>query len=248
MRWGRLSAEDHRGARIPVALGLLVAAAAGAGLPLVSATTPIAAAGWLAAGGSLLVFAAGVVDDLNPGGPRGLRAHLRALASFEVTTGILKLFVVASASLVVVVAQPERSFIVRVAGVATIAASANLWNGLDVAPGRALKAFLPTGLALVAAGVPLGLLPTAPGVLAGAVFAFPLDLRERAMLGDGGANLVGFTAGLGLYVVLPDWGVLLAAVITVALNVVADTVTLSRLIEGTPPLAWLDRLGRLRAS
>jgi hypothetical protein len=38
-----------------------------------------------------------------------------------------------------------------------------------------------------------------------------------------------------------------AAVCAVALNVLAETVSLSRLIEGVAPLRWLDRLGRMRA-
>jgi len=75
----------------------------------------------------------------------------------------------------------------------------------------------------------------------------PLDLRERGMLGDAGSNPLGFAAGLGLFAVLPDAYVVVAAVCAVALNVLAETVSLSRLIEGVAPLRWLDRLGRMRA-
>ena len=67
------------------------------------------------------------------------------------------------------------------------------------------------------------------------------------MLGDGGANLLGFTIGLGLYVVLADGAVVLAAAIAVVINAVAETVTLSRVIEAIPPLRWFDALGRLPA-
>ena len=49
----------------------------------------------------------------------------------------------------------------------------------------------------------------------------------------------------GLYTVLPGWGVAVGAVATVVLNVVAETVTLSRVIEVLPPLRWFDRLGQL---
>ena len=65
------------------------------------------------------------------------------------------------------------------------------------------------------------------------------------MLGDGGANLLGFTIGLGLYLVLPDWGVVVGAAAAVAINAVAETVTLSRVIDAVPPLRWFDGLGRL---
>jgi hypothetical protein len=39
----------------------------------------------------------------------------------------------------------------------------------------------------------------------------PFDLRESAMLGDGGANLLGFAAGIALYGALPDPWVAVAA-------------------------------------
>jgi hypothetical protein len=67
------------------------------------------------------------------------------------------------------------------------------------------------------------------------------------MLGDGGANLLGFTIGLGLYLVLGDAWVVVAAAIAVAINAVAETATLSRVIDAVPPLRWFDALGRLPA-
>ena len=75
-------------------------------------------------------------------------------------------------------------------------------------------------------GVDLALLPTLPGVVLGSAAGLWFDLHERAMLGDGGANLLGFTIGLGLYLVLPDPGVVVAAAVAVAINAIAETATL----------------------
>jgi hypothetical protein len=124
-------------------------------------------------------------------------------------------------------------------------ASANAWNGLDVRPGRAIKFALLAMLGLVS--VDLASLPTLPGVADASVLALWPDLRERAMLGDGGANLLGFTIGLGLYLVLADAWVVVAAAIAVVINAVAETATLSRVIDAVPPLRWFDALGRLPA-
>jgi hypothetical protein len=213
---------------------------------LVSASVlEIGAAGWGALGGCLLVFAAGLVDDLARSGPRGLRAHLRSLASGRVTTGIVKLVVIAGSAAVVVALQPDRPGYAAVCGVVLLAASANVWNGLDVVPGRSLKAFLPPAVAFLAWGEVTNA-PLLPGLLVGAVVVLPFDLRELAMLGDGGANLLGFCAGLALYDVLPDPWVAVAAVSAVALNVVADTISFSRLIERSGALRWVDALGRRR--
>lgn len=252
--WNGLRAGNYRGQQLPAILGL-VAVAPGAivglfaGLAFVSVQgRSLDAAAWISLGGSLLVFAVGLMDDLIGSGPRGLRAHLRSLASGQVTTGIVKMVVIAGSSVVVVAGQPVHPGVTRLAGVVLLAGCANLWNGLDVRPGRAIKYFVLVAGAVLVAGVPVRLAPSVPGVLLGAILALPADLRERAMLGDGGSNLLGFTAGLGLYVVLPSPWVWVAAAVAVTLNVLADTVTLSRLIDTVGPLRWFDRLGRVSAS
>jgi UDP-GlcNAc:undecaprenyl-phosphate/decaprenyl-phosphate GlcNAc-1-phosphate transferase len=243
MSWQRLVAQNHRGVEVPRVLGIALAGLAALSTVLFATVRELGSAGWSSLGGLLLVFAAGLVDDLAPEGPRGLRNHLRALASGRVTTGILKLVVITGSAVVVVALQPEDPSFAAIAGVILLAASANVWNGLDVAPGRALKAFLLPAAAFAAWGVASNA-PAILGLLAGACLVLPLDLRERAMLGDAGANLLGFAAGLALYDVLPDPWVPVGAVTAVALNVVADTVSFSRVIDRAPPLRWLDRLGR----
>lgn len=244
MRWGRLVAENHRGRPVPRILwALLDASAVGATLLAeLAGEAPVAAWGALAA--LLLVSAAGLLDDLAPPGPRGLRGHLRSLLAGRMTTGALKAVVAVGAAVVVLALEPPRSSWVRVAGVALLAGCANLWNGLDVRPGRALKAFLPIGVWFAIAGRAASF-PAGLGMLAGAALALMPDLRERAMLGDAGSNPLGFAAGLCLYLGLPDAGVALAAAVAVGLNLLAETVTLSRAIEAVPVLRALDRLGRL---
>jgi hypothetical protein len=50
--------------------------------------------------------------------------------------------------------------------------------------------------------------------------------------------------GMAVYDALPDAWVAVAAGVAVVLNVVAETVSFSRVIERTPPLRWFDGLGR----
>jgi hypothetical protein len=248
MTFERLAVANHRGVIVPRTLGIWLAAAAAVSSGAVAALGgpgSVTRAGWGALVATLLVFAAGVVDDIVPDGPRGIRQHLGALASGHVSTGIIKVLVIVASAVVAVALQPDRPGWIRVVGVVLVAASANVWNGLDVRPGRALKFGLLSMLGLVS--VDLALLPTLPGVAVASVVALWPDLRERAMLGDGGANLLGFTIGLGLYVVLPDPGAVVAAAMAVVINAVAETVTLSRVIADVPPLRWFDALGRLPA-
>ena len=243
MRWGRFATTNHRGVRVPMVLGIALALCATASTVVYAAVRDARAAAWGSLAGMLLVFAAGLVDDLAPIGPRGLRNHLRELGSGRMTTGILKLIVTLGASVFAVALQPERTAYARVAAVVLVAASANVWNGLDVRPGRALKSFAFACVPFAIWG-DLAHVPAMAGLAAGAIVALPFDLTERAMLGDGGANLLGFAVGLAIADVLADPWVPVAAVAAVGLNVLADTVSFSRVIDATPPLRWVDGLGR----
>jgi hypothetical protein len=121
----------------------------------------------------------------------------------------------------------------------------NLFNLLDLRPGRVEKAFaaLLAGLCLGAwTAAPLEILGLFIGpVLVGAAFT----LRERAMLGDTGSNLVGALAGVSLVVVLDDTGRLIALAVVLALTIYGEFRSISKTIDSIPPLRWLDSLGRV---
>jgi UDP-N-acetylmuramyl pentapeptide phosphotransferase/UDP-N-acetylglucosamine-1-phosphate transferase len=129
-------------------------------------------------------------------------------------------------------------------GIPAAAGATNALNLLDVVPGRALKAFLPLAALLIfAAWHSDGAILLAAG-LGAALALLPLDLGEHGMLGDAGANLLGYMVGVGLLASLPLWGLGVALVVVLAVHAAAETVTLSRLIRAAPPLRWLDDLGR----
>jgi hypothetical protein len=70
------------------------------------------------------------------------------------------------------------------------------------------------------------------------------DLRERLMLGDTGANVLGAVIGLG--VVLETSRAVRTVVLIglVVLNLASERVSFSRVIAATPGLRQLDDLGR----
>lgn len=241
--WGRLVIENHRGKPVPRTLGILLVAGATLSTAVVAAITRLSPGGLVAAASVILIFAVGILDDLAPGGPRGLRAHLRALAEGHVTTGVLKAVVVTGCA-VITVASRDPGVVPGLAGVILLSGSANLGNALDVRPGRALKVYAPI---LVAGAVlaPIASFPALPGVAICSLLALRLDLAERAMLGDGGANLLGFAGGLVLLLTLPDGPVLAGALVVLGLNILAETVGLSTLIGRSRLLDSVDRLGRI---
>jgi UDP-GlcNAc:undecaprenyl-phosphate/decaprenyl-phosphate GlcNAc-1-phosphate transferase len=187
----------------------------------------------------------GLIDDLlGTEADRGFRGHLGALASGRLTTGAMKLFGGGVVAIVLTAAPGEVSGRRLLADAALVALAANLGNLLDRAPGRTLKVglllYVPIALAAGTSPVGLALAPVV-GAAAGLV---PADLGERLMLGDTGANLLG--AVLGLAVVLETsrpvrTGVL---VVLVILNLAAERVSFSTVIDRTPVLRHLDRWGR----
>ena len=83
------------------------------------------------------------------------------------------------------------------------------------------------------------------GLFAGpALVAGVYDLRERAMLGDTGSNLVGALAGLWLVLTLSATGQLIALALLLAITVYGELRSISALVERTPGLRELDSWGR----
>ncbi len=255
--WSRVAgrfptATNHRGRRVGVWLGVLLTAAVGSVLLAMDTAARIATGGlapwrrhlaWIVLG-AFVVCAAGLYDDSRPTQARGVVRQIAALGRGQVTPGLVKLVVIVAVSAVecwILGARGARF----VLGTLVVAGSANVFNLLDVRPGRCLKFFL-------VAAVPIALITTvreAQTLLiyfaAGSIVALQPDLREVAMLGDAGSNVLGFVIGVGLFETLGTGGLAIALAVILAIHVVSETVTLSRIIDATPPLRWFDRLGRL---
>ena len=236
----RLTVANHRGDPVPRTLGFLLGAAV---LLAALAHGGVTRPGWVATGALLAVLVVGVVDDLSAQSARGIRNHLRALVAGQPTTGIAKLVVIGAAATAVAAAPtiPVSLWAVVVRAV-LVAGMANLGNALDVRPGRALKVMVP--VCLVGLLGPWADQPYLPGLLVALGPALALDLRERAMLGDGGSNLVGFAAGIALASVADGAWLAVLALLVTAGNVLAETVSLSEVIDRVAVLRAFDRLGR----
>jgi UDP-GlcNAc:undecaprenyl-phosphate/decaprenyl-phosphate GlcNAc-1-phosphate transferase len=241
--------ENYRRHSLPTAAGIVVVLAALGGeavRAVIHAAGP--GAGW--SGVSVLVLATalglgllGAVDDLaGATHARGFRGHLRALASGELTTGMVKLLG-GGAVAVVVVAPVSPGLADLVVDAVLVALAANLGNLFDRAPGRVIKVATLAFVVLVAAtGAAAELAPVAVVVGAGLGLLVP-DLREQLMVGDAGANVLGGVIGLGAVLTLSPAGRVGVLVAFAALNLASEVVSFSRVIDGFPPLRALDRAG-----
>jgi len=246
----RLARPNYRGVNLNPTLGLAVAAS-GLGVIMWSLAARALAGRWedrfdvylWVLSACLLVLAAGFLDDLAEGGARGLKGHLESTLKGRPTTGLVKVLAGLAAGVLVVTGLPSRQWWVMAAGVVMMAGCTNVWNDLDVAPGRAGRTFVYFALVIPfvsATSVPQALMFV---LLFAELPALRYDLLEKGMLGDAGANLLGLVVGMGLYAVLPSWWVVVAALAVVLLNVVGETVTFSKVIANVPVLRWFDQLG-----
>lgn len=247
----QLARENYRGRTVATAAGILVPVTAilvEAGRGVLASfdvgheITPIRAVILLAAIGFGLL---GLLDDLVGSGlARGFRGHLAELAHGRLTTGGLKLIGGAAVAVVIAGARNAHSPVRLLVDAALIALAANLANQFDRRPGRVIKVAAVCFLVVIAAAPnrgPLG----AVGVVVGATMALAVDdLRERVMLGDVGANVVGACLGTGV-VLAYSFPVRVGVLVAVAaLNLVGELSSFTRLIEAVPPLRALDRAGR----
>ena len=164
------------------------------------------------------IAALGLADDLYSGRERGFAGHLRAGR----TTGVLKLVGIPLVGLLATR---------RLSGALLVGLAANALNQLDTRPGRALKAYT---LAAIPLRAPL--LP--------AVMLAPYDLREMAMLGDSGSNALGAMLGLSSVDRLTRRARWLAIGALAGLNILGELRSLGDVIERSPALGPVDRLGR----
>ena len=185
----------------------------------------------------------GLLDDLLDAPARGWRGHGRALLRGELSTGALKAGGTLALALVVLAETPSDSWRVVLSAL-LVAATTNLFNLLDLRPGRAVKAFVLLGAALLVFGGETEPL-RAVGPFAGPLLVLGFyDLRERAMLGDTGSNVLGVLAGLWLVLVLDTTGQAVALAVVLALTVYGELRSITATIERIGPLRRLDELGR----
>ena len=236
--WNR---TNHRGEPVTLLEGPAVAAGAVIGAAVAPGTPARVRAAAALAGTAAAAF--GALDDLAaaPGEPKGFRGHLGALRRGQVTTGAVKLGGIGLTGIAAGTALGGSPADAAV-NAALIAGGANLLNLFDLRPGRAVKVAALAGAALSGAAPAAAPLAAAPA--AGALALAGPDLGERAMLGDAGANALGAMLGAAAAAGLSRKSRIAVVAVITGLTAASEVVSFTRVIEKTPPLRWLDMLGR----
>jgi UDP-GlcNAc:undecaprenyl-phosphate GlcNAc-1-phosphate transferase len=258
LRDGGFVRQNYRGTELPFPIGVLIPVAA------LVALVPLALLQYVAdvdvfevdtypavtyvIGVALL----GLLDDFagsgvfgnRPSGasPRGWRGHGGAIFTGGFSTGAVK--AVGSLGLALFIAPTDGSKWEYLLAAGVLVLATNLFNLLDLRPGRSIKALVLLGAALTIGSTDVDSLWALGLFLGPILILLPLDLRERGMLGDTGSNAIGAVAGIWLIATLDTTGQAIALGVMAVLTLYGEFRSISGFIERTPGLRHLDSLGR----
>jgi UDP-GlcNAc:undecaprenyl-phosphate GlcNAc-1-phosphate transferase len=240
--------QNYRGVEVPFPLGFVIVSAAAVALVPLALLHELAEADVLRpelAASAIYVLGVaflGLADDVFSGSSRGWRGHGAAVLRGGFSTGALK--AVGSLGLALYVLPGRELGTGRyLLAVAVLVLATNLFNLLDLRPGRSVKVFVALGVGLTLGAWETDAAATL-GLFLGPVLVVGLyDIRERAMLGDVGSNLLGALAGLWMVLVLSTTGQIVALVLLLAITAYGEVRSISELVDRVPLLRRLDSIG-----
>jgi UDP-GlcNAc:undecaprenyl-phosphate GlcNAc-1-phosphate transferase len=247
--------RNYRKHPVPTAGGLFLMGSCTISLTVFGLLMEAAGISWLTLregmvflAGSLSMGMLGWQDDLaGDKEVKGLRGHLLTLFREQrMTGGLMKLLGGGATALICSLCLSGTwEEVVIHAGI--LALYSNLVNLFDLRPGRALKVFWLL-LALLMAGTPLSQDETGwvylTVILVATALYFVYDARGIVMLGDTGANYLGFLLGFANVLWLPDSAKVVVLGGLIAIHILAEFISFSRIIQSVPLLALVDRWGR----
>jgi UDP-N-acetylmuramyl pentapeptide phosphotransferase/UDP-N-acetylglucosamine-1-phosphate transferase len=257
--------ENYRGAALPFPIGVVIPVAALVALIPLSLLQELAdvdvfrADTYPAVTYVVGVALLGLLDDFvcsgifvsrdartepaEPRAPRGWRGHGGAILGGGFSTGAAKAAGSLGLALFALSGQ-GRTTAQYLLGAGVLVLATNLFNLLDLRPGRSAKALVLLGAALTIGSLDVDGLWTVGLFLGPVLVLLPLDLRERGMLGDTGSNAIGAVAGVWLIATLDTTGQAIALAAMTLITAYGEFRSISQLIERTPGLRSLDSLGR----
>ena len=192
-------------------------------------------------------------DQLGVHEVKGFRGHFRMLfAEKKFTSGAFKALFGGIIALVFSFGSLEfikdgwPFWVSLIVNFLLVALATNSVNLFDLRPGRAGKAYL-SGFIIILAFSGSNFLNFTSlflPILAIMIYYLPFDLQEKVMMGDSGSNLLGASLGIMMAWMLSPVGKIVALVILVSLQLLAEKVSFSKVIEEYRVLRYIDEMGR----
>lgn len=192
---------------------------------------------------SIAMSFVGIIDDsLGNRGVTGLIGHFKALFKGSLTTGAFKALLGGFVGLTLAVTL-SKSIPNIIVATLVVALSTNMMNLFDLRPGRAIKAYVILVIIIFLASAKFNrevMMLIVPAVLA----YFYFDLRALTMMGDAGSNVLGVSIGVFIVSSFDLPVQLVSLVLLVAIHVLTEKFSLTKIIENNKFLNYVDKLGR----
>lgn len=192
---------------------------------------------------SIAMSFVGIIDDsLGNRGVTGLIGHFKALFKGSLTTGVFKALLGGFVGLTLAVTL-SKSIPNIIVATLVVALSTNMMNLFDLRPGRAIKAYVILAIIIFLASAKFNrevMMLIVPAVLA----YFYFDLRALTMMGDAGSNVLGVSIGVFIVSSFDLPVQLVSLVLLVAIHVLTEKFSLTKIIENNKFLNYVDKLGR----
>lgn len=192
---------------------------------------------------SIAMSFVGIIDDsLGNRGVTGLIGHFKALFKGSLTTGAFKALLGGLVGLTLAVTL-SKSIPNIIVATLVVALSTNMMNLFDLRPGRAIKAYVILAIIIFLASAKFNrevMMLIVPAVLA----YFYFDLRALTMMGDAGSNVLGVSIGVFIVSSFDLPVQLVSLVLLVAIHVLTEKFSLTKIIENNKFLDYVDKLGR----
>lgn len=194
---------------------------------------------------TVITFIGWLDDTIGDKHVKGFSGHWNQWKNHHIlTTGLLKAAITSVMALWIVMVV-DGSILLAPVQFLLIILMTNTVNLLDLRPGRSLKAFFTIALVWIVFGYwQKGILYFLP-ILVATVLLFPKDLQGKVMLGDTGANFLGFALGFCLIVASPYWLQTAVLFVLVGIHWIAARSSITRIVKNNYILNWIDRWGRV---
>lgn len=186
----------------------------------------------------------GLIDDLiGEKNIKGLKGHFKALTNGIITTGALKAILGFFISLVVssFISNTYLDFTINSL---LIGLFTNFINLFDLRPGRATKIFIFLFIIFIITSINKDnyyILFSFFGIL---IPYITFDLKAKAMMGDVGSNILGYTLGIFSTISFNFRIKIVILVLLLIFHFMAERVSFSKIIDNNRFLKYLDSIGR----
>ena len=193
--------------------------------------------------GLVFVGLIGLLDDLiGDKTIKGLRGHIKSFFQGKLTTGGIKAFFGLFIALVVS-SYISNNFLDFILNGLIIGLFTNLINLFDLRPGRAIKVFIIISAILLILKFNYNnyIILSIYGIL---IPYASLDLKSKVMMGDTGANILGYTLGVYYTSNFELLSRIIILILLVLFHIFAEKVSFSKVIDNNKILKYIDGIGR----